>query len=603
LADFALCRRASRLEPRFRIMDTDFPHANALWAAVLAETLARKGVSLAVVSPGSRSAPLAVALARSGSIEVLPALDERSAAFFALGHARRTGCLAALLCTSGTAAANYWPAVVEASESEAPLVILTADRPARLRACGAGQTIDQTKLYGGCVRHFRELAEPAPDLERLRYLRQSVAWAVEASLGERPGPVHLNVPFDEPLAPFASEPFGHPLQGEAAWEAFFASLAPPRAPAPASFEVAERVAAFVAQGEGIAIAGQAAPGDPRTWTRNAVAFFDQLGWPVLCDALNPLRHGGRLPQRACLAYEFALRAERSNPALAPGRVLVVGELPTCKTLRSWLGELDPELLQLRPSRAQRDPAHTRSRFEAFSFERETIPLPRSGAAREESPLARAWREADAAALRRLEAGFRRIEAEDAPIREPLLPRLLARYAAPEAAIFVASSLPVRDAEWFWPAGDRGHRLRFSRGASGIDGTLSTAMGLAHGGPPTYLLTGDLAFLHDANGLLNAAALEGSLTVVLVNNGGGGIFEMLPVARVQDVFERLFATPQKVDFARLAAAHGVERRLLDTQGDLARALAAPPRRGLRLLEVATDRKADAALRKAWLDGVA
>lgn len=557
----------------------DFRNTNTLWGSVLAETLHRCGVQHAVVSPGSRSTPLTVALAAHPGIEAIPVLDERSGGFFALGLARRTGRPVALVCTSGTAAANYLPAVIEARESRVPLLVLTADRPPELRDCAAGQAIDQQKLFGGYPNFYHELAVPEARLELLRYLRQTVAHACERAVRPAPGPVHLNIPFRDPLAPVEDGVAGGLEEGID--EAFFAHLAPAEPVAPGIIVWQRPTTA-----RGLIVAGQVPGCHAAEHARAVRRLAESLRWPVVADVLSPVRHraaGWSVPVVDC--YDAILRNEKAAGALLPRTVLCVGGWPTSKALRQWLERSGAEIVMLDTFPENRDALHGRTRripvgVEAFRVDGQPVA---------DDSYVRAWRQAQAEA----DGALDRALAQDlgGTLFEGVVARTLAEHLPAGTAVFLANSMSVRYAEYFWPANDRAHPVYYSRGANGIDGTLSTAMGVAHGGAPTVLLTGDLAFLHDANGLLNAGRLRGSLTVLLINNDGGGIFEHLPIAGFEPPFETFFATPQQVDFSALCAAHGVPHEIVETKSALAAALAGEMPGGVRVLEVRTDRKAD------------
>ncbi len=561
----------------------DFRNTNTLWASVLVETLVRCGVRTAVVSPGSRSAPLTVACARHPGLDAVPVLDERSAAFFALGLAKRTRRPVVLVCTSGTAGANHLPAVIEARESGTPLLVVTADRPPELRACSSGQTIDQQKLFGDFVAFFHELAPPEAGEPMLRYLRQTVAHACERTRAPDPGPVHLNAPFRDPLAPVA-DGSASGLEGVID-ETFFTHLAAEPVVAVPGVRLRQRPTTA----RGIVVAGPAPGADPATHAAALRAIAGALRWPILADALSPLRHAGACEVPVVACYDALLRDESVARALTPRSVLCVGGWPTSKVLRGWLERSGAEILLVGEAGANRDALHGRTRRIRAPIESLAIEGP---AIRDDAWLAQ-WAAADGAARASLDEGLR----AEPGFFEGLVPGVLAAVLPAGTPVFVASSMPVRDVEYFWPLNDRGFAVHFNRGANGIDGTLSTALGVAHGADrPAVLLTGDLAFLHDANGLLSAPRLRGGLTVVLINNDGGGIFEHLPIAAFEPPFEAFFATPQRVDFAKLCAAHEVAHRLVAAPAELAAELASPCARGIRVLEIRTDRKRDAATRR-------
>ena len=576
------------------LIDLDFRNTNTLWCSVLVETLVRLGLHRVVISPGSRSAPLTFAFARHPRVEAIPVLDERSAGFYALGLAKQSHRPVALVCTSGTAAANFLPAVVEAHESGVPLLVFTADRPPELRGCHSGQSINQLELYGGFVNLFQDLPVPAATLAAMRRLRRTIERACVATARPMTGPVHLNCPFRDPLPPLAQAlPLG--ITGKA-FTGFFVGLtdAPPRPPvkpseAPAWFQPA------VGEG-GVIIVGPNSPVSPRAFVAGVARVARALGWPVLADALSPVRmHAGRSGP-VVAHYDAILRSRALADELRPKRVICIGGWPTSKMLREWLQQADPETVLLTDRVDDMDGLRLRTRHVRGGFDvwcaayRGKIPL---------GPYARRWLAEEKRVAKSLGAALSLANG----LVEPAVVPLLARYLPARTALFVASSMPVRDAEYFWPANDRGHAIHFNRGANGIDGTLSTALGIAHGARPAVLLTGDLALLHDTNGFLSRQKFKGSLTIVLINNNGGGIFEHLPVAQFNPPFEEFFATPQHIDFRKLCATYGVAHVAVKSTGQLARLVAKLPKSGVRVLEVRTNRKHDAAFRKQLFAGLA
>ena len=558
-------------------MNLDFRNTNALWCSVAAETLWRAGVRHAVISPGSRNTSLTMALVAHPGIETTPVLDERSAAFFGLGIAKRTGAPVLLLCTSGTAGANYLPAVIEAKESGTPLIVITADRPPELRDCSSGQTIDQQKLFGGFATFYHELAVSEPRAELLQYLRQMLRHAVARA--QEGGPVHLNAPFRDPLPPIENGS-AEPLARAVMWEEFFSI------PAAAGVETERRLALpmeYITK-RGVIVAGV---GFDRG--ECALAHGAAYNWPVLADAISGARLQVSTRATVVAAYDAILRDERAAETLRPEAVVIFGDLPTSKVLRAWLSKIDAPIMQFTPHPENRDGVHARTRH--VRARAETLnrpPLVFEGAPPE---WEKSWAKAESAAQKVL-AG-----AETEPGFEGACTRAVAAVLKRGQTLFVSSSMPVRDLEYLAPARTDGPRVIANRGANGIDGTLSTALGVAHGGEPTALLTGDLAFLHDTNGLLLAAKLKGSLTVVVINNDGGGIFGHLPVAKFDPPFEEYWATPQAVDLAKLCAAYGVPHRGVGSAlglRTLLRVELGEP--GLRVIEVKTDRKKDVETRR-------
>ncbi|WP_205698468.1 2-succinyl-5-enolpyruvyl-6-hydroxy-3-cyclohexene-1-carboxylic-acid synthase [Conexibacter sp. SYSU D00693] len=555
------------------------------------DELVRCGVRHAVTSPGSRSTPLVLALARERRLRSWSHVDERSAAFFALGTAKATGVPAAVACTSGTAAANYLPAVVEAHEAGVPMVVLTADRPPELRDVGAGQTIDQLKLFGANVRWFVELdvAEASP--ERLAWVRQLACRVVGAALGAaggRPGPVHVNVPLREPLVPEGPLPAPEPAEAGRAGGRPWTALER-RAPAPPGARLAELVAGARRP---LVVAGRTEPAASAALADAAAA----LGWPVLADPLSGARRGGA----AIAHYDALLRTPDRLPG-PPDLVVRCGDLPTSKPLRQWLAALDPATttqVAFSPTGVWHDPQATLAELlpgdpAAALAALGTQPQPEGGA------WLGAWRQADAAAARALDATLA------GGLSEPAVARELARALPSRGALVVAASMPVRDVETFWPALDAPARVLANRGANGIDGTASTAFGVAaaHDGP-TALLVGDVTVAHDLGGLLAAKRLHLPLALVVLDNAGGGIFDFLPVATQTDVFEEHVATPTGLDLEQVARlfdlGYTAPTTLDDLRADLRDALAAP---AATMVHVRTDRAQNVALHRACWEAVA
>jgi 2-succinyl-5-enolpyruvyl-6-hydroxy-3-cyclohexene-1-carboxylate synthase len=528
-------------------------------------------------SPGSRSTPLVGALVRDGRLRATSHLDERSAAFFALGAARASGRPLALACTSGTAAANYLPAVVEAHEAGVPLLVLTADRPPELRAVGAGQAIDQIGLYGRSVRWFVEVGNHEATPESVRWMRMLACRAVGATRAGRPGPVHLNFPLREPLVPPAElRPDPAPGRPDGAPWIALPGVEPPGEPG----ALAEVLAGTR---RGVVVAGTER--DPATGAVVAQAAAT-AGWPLLADPLSGARRG----PAAVAHYDALLRDPAFAAARRPDLVLRVGDLPTSKPLRAWLAGLAgvPQVAFAPPS-AWADPD---------AAVRELLPgAAASTLAAAELPPAEAgwlegWRSADA----RVGDAFEVVLGEE--LSEPRVARELCRTLPAGGTLVVASSMPVRDVESFAAVRDDAPRVLANRGANGIDGTVSTAFGvaLATGGPVVALL-GDLALLHDVGGLLAGRRLGLSLVLVVLNNDGGGIFEFLPVAGERDFFEEHVATPHGVDLAHAAALYGCAlERPADLAGLRAAVDGALRRGGTTIVEVRTNRDANLALHR-------
>ncbi len=547
------------------------------------EELVRCGVTDACTSPGSRSTPIVLSLARTPGLSAWSHVDERVAGFFALGLAKQSRRPVAIACTSGTAAAELAPAVIEAAEARVPLIVLTADRPPELRDVGAGQTIDQIKLYGAAAKWFVEVGTHAATPERVRWMRALACRAVWASLDGRPGPVHLNMPLREPLVLDAPLPADDPAPGRAdgrPWVAHPTVPAPaelpsvPLAPAPRTVVVAGRDERDPALGEAIA------------------AFAAAARCPLLADPLSGARRG----PAAISHYDALLRDERLAAELRPQLVLRVGDLPTSKPLRAWLAGLDgAEQVALDAEGAWHDPAGVVSaRIAADPRAALAALTPEHRDAGDSAWLAR-WRDADRAAAGAIAATL------GEELSEPRVAAELASALPPEATLFVAASMPIRDLETFAAANDAGPRVLSNRGANGIDGTVAAALGAAAAGDgPGVLHIGDVALAYDLGALLSARRLDLDLTIVLVNNGGGGIFDFLPVAREGADFERHVATPHGLDFAHAAALYGGRHvyvaDVATLRAELARSLGDG---GVTIVEARTDRQANVALhRRVW-----
>ncbi|MDQ8203685.1 2-succinyl-5-enolpyruvyl-6-hydroxy-3-cyclohexene-1-carboxylic-acid synthase [Pelagicoccus sp. SDUM812003] len=570
-------------------MPGGFPNQTTQWASVLVETLRRKGVEYAVTCPGSRSSPLTFAFARCHGVEAIPILDERSAGFFALGLAKRSGKPVALVCTSGSAVANFFPAVVEASELGIPMIVLTTDRPPELRHCAAGQTIDQLKFFGGYVRSSIELAVPENDLELLRYLRQTVAHQVDKALHGDPGPVQINAPFRDPLTPTEVEGF-QPRLEPSELASFCSQVALQQVAPTGEWSLPDE---WSQCGEGIILVGPNAPVDEASWLSNVGALADALQWPLLADGMNPIRYRAKDFPSLVSGYEFLLRSDRLRDELKPKRVLVLGSYPTCKLLRSWLAKLDLPTLILAERSRNLDATHSRSQTVALDLAKTAVSAP----TRESGAFLEAWLAADARTMGLLSD---RMQAESA-FFEGKLAWMLGSILPENSTLCVSNSMPPRDLEFYLPKNDRRVRVFSSRGANGIDGILSTALGVAHRQGPAYLLIGDLALLHDSNGALIRNVFRGSLTLLLLNNAGGGIFEALPAARFDDVFEKHFATDQAIDFANWARTYGFEHRRVDSWSELAK-LVPQTKPGIRILEITTNRKRDVETRRLWFSEI-
>ena len=535
---------------------------NLIWSRALFAELIRGGVREAVICPGSRSTPLALAAA-----EVLPlrtALDERSGAFLALGAAKALQAPAVVLCTSGSAGAHFYPALLEAEASGIPLIALTADRPPELHGFGAPQTLDQQRLFGGHVRFFADLG--VPSLAGFPQLR-----ALAARAAREPGPSHLNAPFREPLAPIEEElestPDAHP-----------AALLREERSGPDVCETGPML-----RRRGAIVCG---PRDAEDGLSAAVAELSRaLGWPVIAEPGSQVRGG--------VAYaDLILRSPVWARALQPEVILRIGGSTTSRLVQAWADTASQIVVHERGELI--DPAHRAQLVlrgdapalcRALTAARRADPTLASAGRAAPGPGAQLalWREAERRVAGALESAFSRGE-----LSEPFAARAVLQAVPQGGQLFVSSSMPIRDLDAF--GGPAGVRVLCNRGVNGIDGQVSTAAGAALAtGRATFALVGDVALLHDLGGLIAAARLHADLTVVCVNNDGGGIFHFLPVAEHAEPtrFEELFGTPHGMDLQGAALLCGASFLRCTTAPALREALRHPAA-GLRLIEVRTDR---------------
>jgi 2-succinyl-5-enolpyruvyl-6-hydroxy-3-cyclohexene-1-carboxylate synthase len=551
------------------------------------DELVRCGLGHAVTSPGSRNAPLILTLAGHPGLDCVSVIDERSAGFVALGIAKATRRPVAITCTSGTAAVNLAPAVAEAREASVPLIVLTADRPPELRDVGAGQAIDQLGLYGSAVKWFCEVGNHEAGREAAVHYRSLACRAWFTSEDGRPGPVHLNFPLREPLAPSPEELRTTEWEGRSDGRPWVVVSDAPRDPTPTIIELLER---DVAEAErGAIVCG----GTRYDVAASAARLAAALGWPLLAEPTSGVRCGSHDRSHVVAHYDVLLRSERFQEGHRADIVLRVGDTPTSKPLRAWLADtrqivIDPDSTWHEPTRrAERIVAtapDATCELLAAALEESQPPLP--------ADWVDSWRTADALVQEAL-----------AEVPDPFEPKAYVALAGslPDGAVvWVASSMPIRDVESFFPQGPTELRFLANRGANGIDGTVSAATGaaLANGGR-AFLLTGELALLHDMGGLLTAARLGAELTIVCVNNGGGGIFDFLPVAEhaAPELYGEHIATPSGVDVERIAALAGLPYTLAETPDEIGAAAFMPG-----LIEVRTDREANVKLHRGLFKAV-
>jgi 2-succinyl-5-enolpyruvyl-6-hydroxy-3-cyclohexene-1-carboxylate synthase len=551
----------------------------ATWCATLVDQWVRDGLTHAFVAPGSRSTPMALALAARRDVRVEVFHDERSAAFAALGAGLVSGVPAAVLCTSGTAATHFHAAVVEAHLSGVPMLVLTADRPPELRDVAAPQTIDQTKLFGSVVRWFHDPG--VPDDAALPTCRSLARHAWEATIGARPGPVHLNLPFREPLV---GRVFDLP---DASLGAVAAVSATTRLGA---------LSMIVDRERGVIVAG-AGVDDPVS----VLALSAATGWPVFADARSGCRIdpalGGAADAVVVTAFDGVLRHEGFADAHTPEVVLAFGEPPASKVLSQWLaaaGAAGATHVRVTPDERFVDPSHVVTHRVVHEIGALCRRLAGELAHPRPDEWRSRWRDVSDAADHALAA-----EVVGATLTEPAVARIVGECGDD---VVVASSMPVRDLEWFGPPA--GGVVRSNRGANGIDGTVATAIGVAAAsGRTQVVLLGDVALLHDQSSLTALRHRAVDVRIVVVDNDGGGIFSFLPQAASLDAaqFEQVFGTPHGTDLVALAAAHGLPCAVVSTPDELRGAVAESGSR-IVVARVSTDRETNVVEHRRLNDAV-
>jgi 2-succinyl-5-enolpyruvyl-6-hydroxy-3-cyclohexene-1-carboxylate synthase len=545
------------------------------------DELARCGLEQACTSPGSRCTPIVLSLVREPRIRCWSHIDERCSGFFALGAAKASSRPVAVTCTSGTAAANLAPAVIEAWQARVPLIVLTADRPPELRDVGAGQTIDQVKLYGDAVKWFFEVGVQEATPDAMRWIRMLACRSFWTAAEGRPGPVHLNFPLREPLVLDESLPDDD--TGRASERPYVTFDAPaPSSPAGGRHPF----------GRVVIVAGQDRDRDA---AQELARFAAAAGIPLLADPLSGARHG----PAAIAHYDVLLRDPQFRAAHHPQFVIRVGDLPTSKPLRAWLAELQTAQIAIDPDGVWHDPAAVVGMRVQAPYRALLAGLAAGEVIATDPDWLAAWRLADDTAAEAIE------QALGDELSEPLVARSLGEWLPSDSTLFVASSMPIRDVELFFGVRETAPRVVSNRGANGIDGTVSSAFGAAAvSNGPVVLLIGDVALAHDIGGLLAARRLDLAVTIVLLNNDGGGIFHFLPVAAERDGFEQHVATPHGLDFSQAAALYGLDYERPASVEQLRHAVhAALSHHRTTIIEVRTDREHNLALHRRVTEAVA
>ncbi|AIY04955.1 2-succinyl-5-enolpyruvyl-6-hydroxy-3-cyclohexene-1-carboxylate synthase [Planococcus sp. PAMC 21323] len=547
------------------------------YVSAFTHSLVEQGVKDVVISPGSRSTPLAYACMKQGDLITYRQIDERSAAYFALGLAKASGRPVMLLCTSGTAAANYFPAVVEAYYARVPLLVVTADRPHELREVGAPQAINQIHLFGAHVKWATDMPMPEPE-NQLGFLTRHLHRSVQHAMTKPRGPVHINVPFREPLR----IDFEQTYESQQEISHFGGEL---------SLSVESRLflQQLLKKEKGLLIVGEQTLKMPDEFW----AFIEKLDWPVLADPLSNIR--ANVPQSAKSliidSYDALLKSEKFKDAVKPDVVIRVGPQPVSKPLSLYLAAVKPETyVVFDESPMLRDPQSVATHhIQAAEKGLWNLPL--------ESKSTNAYREKWAQASElywQVVEQHCQTELDEGVLAKVLFDRL------DQSDLIVGSSMPIRDVDTYFQTTERDIMLYANRGANGIDGVVSTAFGVqAARQRPAYLYIGDLSFLHDMNGLIASKMQETDLTIVIMNNDGGGIFSYLPQSQEERYFEELFGTPTGLTFSDAAKMYDAQYLSAETVAQFAAALDEPKTNLVKIIEVFTDRENNVTThRKLW-----
>ncbi|MBD1380266.1 2-succinyl-5-enolpyruvyl-6-hydroxy-3-cyclohexene-1-carboxylic-acid synthase [Metabacillus arenae] len=549
------------------------------YIAHFVDELAANDVTNIVISPGSRSTPLAVLMADHSEITIHVLIDERSAGFYALGLAKASRKPVGLVCTSGTAAANYYPAIIEAHYSRVPLLVLTADRPHELRDVGAPQAIDQNKLYGEYVKWFADLALPEHSSSMLRYIRTVTARAIGTTLAKPAGPVHLNFPLREPLLPDLNYLKWDDLRERSK----FVQL--PQSISVINEEETKRYADFLSSKQkGLIVCGELHEEKFSEWI---IALSEKLQFPILADPLSNLRSGSHTKKTIIDQYDSLLKDEEIKQHLKPEVVIRFGSMPVSKPLFQLLRD-HPEVYQMVVDGhgGWRDPTMAGSEMIECDETRFCKSLVHILPEKKESNWLEQWVN--------INHVFRNHLNDQSPDNEPIFEGSIyqdLKDLLPEKCqLFIGNSMPIRDMDTFFQNTNKQINIFANRGANGIDGVVSAALGVSAASSfPSYLVIGDLSFYHDLNGLLASKMLKIPLTILLINNDGGGIFSFLPQSKEEKHFEALFGTPSGLDFQKAIEMYGGAFCRVKTRSDLRAALQSNQQKGLQVIEIITNRQ--------------
>lgn len=541
------------------------------YIASLVDELYQLGVRQAVFSPGSRSTTLAMLFQSHGGFHTYMNIDERSAGFMALGIAKAQGEPAVLVCTSGSALTHYGPAVVEAKHSGVPMIILSADRPYTLQQVGAPQTIDQQKYFGTAVNYYEELSVPG-ESNYYTYPRQVARRAYLKANDHKLGPVHINVPLFEPLVPNREEEYFK--QGRSA--KLFRLVK--------HQEIASL--ASLLDGKRVLILGGPSVTNPKV----VVDFANRIGAVVIGDPLSNLRQY----EGVISTYDAFLAHHERWEELRPDVVIQLGQIPVSKRIQQWMGTLtDIDYITVSPNADVVNPSltttiHVMASVEVFLWE---MSLGISVA--QDLEYVRVWQGIESNSREQLD----KVQ-EEPNLFEGRTIHMLQQMMPDEGQLLVANSMSIRDMDYFWATGRSQAMVYGNRGTNGIDGTVSTALGLSTNGKPTVMLTGDLSFFHDMNGLAIGKTHGMNLTIILHNNDGGGIFQYLPQKGTDD-FDYLFNTPQGIDYSGLATMYGLDYVKVTNNAELEQAMQHYiGTEGIHLIEVPTSKEGSRELHKVY-----
>jgi 2-succinyl-5-enolpyruvyl-6-hydroxy-3-cyclohexene-1-carboxylate synthase len=551
-----------------------------LYVSAFVDELTKVGITDVIVSPGSRSTPFAIVMAEHPDIKVHMNIDERSAAFFALGIAKAKRKPVALLCTSGTAVANYLPAIVEAYYARVPLIVLTADRPHELRDVGAPQAIDQLNIYGKHAKWFVEMALPEGSKEMLRYARTMAARAAAIAMTAPAGPVHLNFPLREPLVPNVTEQTW--TQIERKEPSYIQVSIGKRTLEREQFQfIYERLAGIE---KGLIICGEI---DKPHFAEVVVKLAETLNYPILADPLSHLRSGVHSKEYIVESYDAILKNETAMRTLMPEVIIRFGAMPVSKPLTLMLkNNTAIEQIVVDGDGGWREPTLNASYMihcDETDFCNQLVELAQPK--KKQSDWAKLWQDVNKMAKTALlEAG------KDEEMFEGKVFIELAQLLPEKSILFVGNSMPIRDADTFFMATDKNIRIMANRGANGIDGVVSSALGASVTGDPLVLVIGDLSFYHDLNGLLAAKLHQLNATIIVINNNGGGIFSFLPQAKHEKHFEALFGTPTNLQFEHVVRMYDGNYAKADTWDKFRESVANSfSTAGLHVIEVCTSRQ--------------